>query len=150
MFLYNKIFVRYYVRSFVLLYFIFFWFFFFSSRRRHTRCALVTGVQTCALPICMDIRLVGTPCGEQDQGHQRGQHPTGNRHRTDIKRHRSPPVTAPHRIRAGLPGLCALQRKPSAAVAQRLAISSALAENTRSRPARLAADRKSTRLNSSN
>src|SRR3546814_2033317 len=27
-------------------------FVFFSSRRRHTRCALVTGVQTCALPIC--------------------------------------------------------------------------------------------------
>src|SRR3546814_13692215 len=26
-------------------------FFFFSSRRRHTSCALVTGVQTCALPI---------------------------------------------------------------------------------------------------
>src|SRR3546814_8169362 len=25
--------------------------YFFSSRRRHTRCALVTGVQTCALPI---------------------------------------------------------------------------------------------------
>src|SRR3546814_8613097 len=33
-------------------------FFFFSSRRRHTRCALVTGVQTCALPILPDfIRL---------------------------------------------------------------------------------------------
>src|SRR3546814_13323658 len=29
-------------------------FFFFSSRRRHTSCALVTGVQTCALPIYMD------------------------------------------------------------------------------------------------
>src|SRR3546814_2752036 len=28
-----------------------FYIFFFSSRRRHTRCALVTGVQTCALPI---------------------------------------------------------------------------------------------------
>src|SRR3546814_891836 len=28
--------------------------FFFSSRRRHTRCALVTGVQTCALPISED------------------------------------------------------------------------------------------------
>src|SRR3546814_14245545 len=28
--------------------------FFFSSRRRHTRCALVTGVQTCALPISND------------------------------------------------------------------------------------------------
>src|SRR3546814_4730118 len=26
-------------------------FFFFSTRRRHTSCALVTGVQTCALPI---------------------------------------------------------------------------------------------------
>src|SRR3546814_6755773 len=31
----------------------FFCFFFFSSRRRHTRCALVTGVQTCALPISL-------------------------------------------------------------------------------------------------
>src|SRR3546814_14605819 len=30
-------------------------YFFFSSRRRHTRCALVTGVQTCALPICLLI-----------------------------------------------------------------------------------------------
>src|SRR3546814_7190651 len=28
---------------------LYFLFFFFSSRRRHTRCALVTGVQTCAL-----------------------------------------------------------------------------------------------------
>src|SRR3546814_840328 len=33
------------------LYFHVFYVFFFSSRRRHTRCALVTGVQTCALPI---------------------------------------------------------------------------------------------------
>src|SRR3546814_1843910 len=33
---------------------------FFSSRRRHTRCALVTGVQTCALPICQSIeQLLG-------------------------------------------------------------------------------------------
>src|SRR3546814_4269101 len=30
---------------------------FFSSRRRHTRCALVTGVQTCALPILTHIVL---------------------------------------------------------------------------------------------
>src|SRR3546814_5062785 len=41
--------------------------FFFSSRRRHTRCALVTGVQTCALPILVDAisgmaeRLAGVP-----------------------------------------------------------------------------------------
>src|SRR3546814_8877092 len=38
--------------------------FFFSSRRRHTRCALVTGVQTCALPI-----LLGhLPLGEANHG----------------------------------------------------------------------------------
>src|SRR3546814_5683110 len=34
-----------------------------SSRRRHTRCALVTGVQTCALPI-----LVSTTKGIEAQG----------------------------------------------------------------------------------
>src|SRR3546814_9442683 len=34
-------------------------FFFFSSRRRHTRCALVTGVQTCALPICGKSAMLG-------------------------------------------------------------------------------------------
>src|SRR3546814_11018674 len=33
-------------------------FFFFSSRRRHTRCALVTGVQTCALPIYIGTEYV--------------------------------------------------------------------------------------------
>src|SRR3546814_4803045 len=31
--------------------------FFLSSRRRHTRCALVTGVQTCALPIYTDLPI---------------------------------------------------------------------------------------------
>src|SRR3546814_6232280 len=35
-------------------------FFFFSSRRRHTRCALVTGVQTCALPILWPLVALGT------------------------------------------------------------------------------------------
>src|SRR3546814_10558014 len=39
--------------------------FFFSSRRRHTRCALVTGVQTCALPISFsaeNLRRAETIC----------------------------------------------------------------------------------------
>src|SRR3546814_2014836 len=36
-------------------------FFFFSSRRRHTRCALVTGVQTCALPILLQAALAEFP-----------------------------------------------------------------------------------------
>src|SRR3546814_7114820 len=40
--------------STVISYVLFFFYFFFSSRRRHTRCALVTGVQTCALPISAD------------------------------------------------------------------------------------------------
>src|SRR3546814_7262395 len=45
-FIYQSRFVHFYlVRSCYLF------FFFFSSRRRHTICALVTGVQTCALPI---------------------------------------------------------------------------------------------------
>src|SRR3546814_722453 len=48
-------FVLFFFYLFVLLIVIYviylFYFFFFSSRRRHTRCALVTGVQTCALPI---------------------------------------------------------------------------------------------------
>src|SRR3546814_2189671 len=37
-------------------------FFFFSSRRRHTSCALVTGVQTCALPISLTMfdKLLGS------------------------------------------------------------------------------------------
>src|SRR3546814_2472189 len=34
--------------------------FFFSTRRLHTRCALVTGVQTCALPISLTQLRVGS------------------------------------------------------------------------------------------
>src|SRR3546814_3261920 len=41
-------------------------YFLFSSRRRHTRCALVTGVQTCALPI-------------SDRGRTDARRPTGGR-----------------------------------------------------------------------
>src|SRR3546814_1106995 len=32
--------------------------FFFPRRRRHTRCALVTGVQTCALPIFLELESI--------------------------------------------------------------------------------------------
>src|SRR3546814_4226505 len=47
-----------------------FCFFFFSSRRRHTICALGTGVQTCALPICgtlTDVIACRLDPGEQVQ-----------------------------------------------------------------------------------
>src|SRR3546814_5072401 len=53
----------------ISLYAVLLYFFFFSSRRRHTRCALVTGVQTCALPIWVDLpepegpmTMVTSPC----------------------------------------------------------------------------------------
>src|SRR3546814_16376635 len=41
--------------------------FFFSSRRRHTGCAFVTGVQTCALPICGQNPGIGSGQGTQNQ-----------------------------------------------------------------------------------
>src|SRR3546814_1630412 len=42
--------------------------FFFSSRRRHTRCALVTGVQTCALPIW--TVFLGPACQPDDRSRE--------------------------------------------------------------------------------
>src|SRR3546814_3837365 len=55
---------------------------FFSSRRRHTRCALVTGVQTCALPIYMRpaLMLLGEPArgpAEDEVVHRVGQRLSG-------------------------------------------------------------------------
>src|SRR3546814_5955472 len=47
-------------------------FFFCSSRRRHTRCALVTGVQTCALPIFEAV----TAASGGDPDMVRGEHVT--------------------------------------------------------------------------
>src|SRR3546814_6623520 len=45
--------------------------FFFSSRRRHTRCALVTGVQTCALPISRSLARQAVEAGKVEVGGQR-------------------------------------------------------------------------------
>src|SRR3546814_7093188 len=55
----SSLLLMFFVVSFINVYllwyiFSFSFYFFFSSRRRHTRCALVTGVQTCALPISSD------------------------------------------------------------------------------------------------
>src|SRR3546814_6140109 len=50
-------------------------YFFFSRRRRHTRCALVTGVQTCALPIYaaeLDDPYREFPCESSDNPRQNG------------------------------------------------------------------------------
>src|SRR3546814_2488742 len=50
-----------------------FLFFFFSSRRRHTRCALVTGVQTCALPIFSQLSKVRPPNSSRSRARICGQ-----------------------------------------------------------------------------
>src|SRR3546814_1115987 len=48
----------------------------FASRRRHTRCALVTGVQTCALPIFgLPYRSRGSHIGRKSQEHEGGRSP---------------------------------------------------------------------------
>src|SRR3546814_10623672 len=48
---------------------------FLSSRRRHTRCALVTGVQTCALPICMSPALDALEADLLQERLRHGGHP---------------------------------------------------------------------------
>src|SRR3546814_10762627 len=53
--------------------------FFFSSRRRHTRCALVTGVQTCALPILYRRDLRGLAAAGEYIARQGGPDPQGTR-----------------------------------------------------------------------
>src|SRR3546814_6348484 len=45
--------------------------FFFSSRRRHTRCALVTGVQTCALPISPAVPGPGERLAVEEAAYKR-------------------------------------------------------------------------------
>src|SRR3546814_5785448 len=50
--------------------------FFFSSRRRHTSCALVTGVQTCALPIYMVSTI---DVGDAKDLHPKNKKPVGER-----------------------------------------------------------------------
>src|SRR3546814_9017063 len=47
----ESVFIYVFIIVIFLVWFLVFRLFFFSSRRRHTSCALVTGVQTCALPI---------------------------------------------------------------------------------------------------
>src|SRR3546814_8478305 len=90
--------------------------FFFSSRRRHTRCALVTGVQTCALPIYL---WPGAELAGAEQRHdlaQRSAHPHRRRRRADAEGHgrpaaldhwtlEAPPADYPARLGEGIAGL---------------------------------------------
>src|SRR3546814_9556571 len=64
--------------------------FFFSSRRRHTRCALVTGVQTCALPIWSAAPQATRPRTPRPPAPR----PAPSAH-TETPPPRSPPATSP-------------------------------------------------------
>src|SRR3546814_6208410 len=86
--------------------------FFFSSRRRHTRCALVTGVQTCALPIShphIKNHLVHGARGGQGSGRTHAR-------RRDIRpRERGGHEAVPHEYRTevqSLQGTCTPQPTP--------------------------------------
>src|SRR3546814_10204550 len=75
---------------------------FFSSRRRHTRCALVTGVQTCALPILWPFALPSpVVCGADGrsgsgkQSHNRGVQGAGRALRAAAGRGRGELTRAP-------------------------------------------------------
>src|SRR3546814_14410381 len=84
-------------------------FFFFSSRRRHTRCALVTGVQTCALPIfpgCpsprgLAARPPATPLLSCGRAHGAPYGRTTASLAQSALRHRFPGSRAPWRARRG-------------------------------------------------
>src|SRR3546814_9927634 len=72
--------------------------FFFSSRSRHTRCALVTGVQTCALPILEGAAAAVPAAAGQDHADQRVR-------RRARPRHLHPPAGSRLRQRGGGPRL---------------------------------------------
>src|SRR3546814_9383826 len=121
--------------------------FFFSSRRRHTRCALVTGVQTCALPIsgqahCL-IADTREPGGKAAQGlfisfpktRRRGK---GSGSPIDERVSLFPII----RLHGGIATSGEMRDAPRSPSAQEIAIFSQLPVSGRQ-------DRKSTRLNSS-
>src|SRR3546814_10713079 len=73
--------------------------FFFSSRRRHTRCALVTGVQTCALPICLPF---GQSSSRRNAG---GSRPSVRPTHGKSAWPRGPPLSSASRMRAAMSDL---------------------------------------------
>src|SRR3546814_3221825 len=76
---------------------------FFSSRGRHTRCALVTGVQTCALPIYRDRRWEGGAARRvADLLVPRRAHDPPQRPRDDRDRDCRRPPVGPDRAGGGL------------------------------------------------
>src|SRR3546814_3659319 len=128
-------------------------FFFFSSIRRHTRCALVTGVQTCALPISQPVGSGSASPSAPPQCLSRQERVVSN----SVARRLSPLTSSPRHWRDWLLVIrSAPSRRCLTSVRQRYRgssddselradQSSALPNNRPKKPR----DRKSTRLNSS-
>src|SRR3546814_8490700 len=107
-------------------------FFFFSSRRRHTRCALVTGVQTCALPISTTPTPSSPPpattSASSSAGWKHSCVPCSWRSsdpHSQITQHKSPPVQILHRRLPSRLVLSVIGRKAEKEDAVRLLVSSA-------------------------
>src|SRR3546814_8428687 len=130
--------------------------FFFSSRRRHTRCALVTGVQTCALPISRQLLtggLAGRPSTRQLLTVRRAVQRVARRPRRRCARRAatasttSQPTDAPSQSRSQAPmasDLFIIPMPMNEAQKNGRAKNPAIRSGPRSQK-----DRKSTRLNSS-
>src|SRR3546814_17405828 len=93
--------------------------FFFSSRRRHTRCALVTGVQTCALPI-FGLRILARRDGCAQLGRLRprvGQRKVagaaepklGTLSEARLEENPAPPATIDRQVKAATVGMTAIR-----------------------------------------
>src|SRR3546814_4004940 len=122
--------------------------FFFSSSSRHTRCALVTGVQTCALPIYEaqrgpEHRILINGIGQSDGGEERNEGGEGTdvADAIDDRRHAQRSDGQPGEIGSGdyadAQGAASARFQPDARKSRKTAT------------ARHQKDRKSTRLNSS-
>src|SRR3546814_5764003 len=90
-----------------LMLFLYIMFCFYSSRIRHTRCALVTGVQTCALPICTTVLFVTHDISEAVYLGDRVAVMHQGRMRADIPVDLAAPRTQSMRHGAAFNGYCA-------------------------------------------
>src|SRR3546814_20617671 len=98
------------------------WMFFFSSRRRHTRCALVTGVQTCALPILL-VGLQGsgktTSCAQPARRLQEREKKKVLMASLDVRRQAAQEQLQDHRQQAGVAPLPLDTGESALAIARR-------------------------------
>src|SRR3546814_17824414 len=114
--------------------FLFFYLFFFSSRRRHTRCALVTGVQTCALPISPHVRRQWLAGDRRDAPLDRGNRRRGDQARRRPGRRMTLLLASQSSGRAAMLRAAGLTFETSAAHADEAALTASLLANGQTPP----------------